>query len=302
MAVIKGDRVHSAESAELTEAAPDPSKAAQDYCRKVGFKFMGLVGSGAFKDTFHVKREDGGSLALKLYKAAPTDRSEREIAAMKRFDHPNVGRLLEVCEIEGVGGPQIVLIEEYLSGGSLASVMKRGLLPDRQLNDLAEKLTSVLCETHARGLVHRDIKPDNIMFRTPDGEPVLVDFGLVRDLSQSSLTQSWQMRGPGTPYFAAPEQLLNEKAMIDWRADQFGLGVTLSVAALGCHPFAEPGEVPHAVIAAVAERRRLAPVFISECKKRDLGVLERMVQPWPVSRFRLPSELLGAWTVRKGGT
>jgi hypothetical protein len=60
-----------------------------------------------------------------------------------------------------------------------------------------------------------------------DPTPALVDFGLVRDLSETSLTASWLPRGPGTPLFASPEQLNNEKALIDWRSDQFSIGVIL---------------------------------------------------------------------------
>jgi len=94
-------------------------------------------------------------------------------------------------------------------------------------------------------LVHRDIKPANIMFKEGLETPVLVDFGIVRDLAATSLTQTWSPIGPGTPFFASPEQLNNEKHLIDWRSDQFSLGVTLYFARTARHPYQlEMGSCP----------------------------------------------------------
>jgi len=76
------------------------------------------------------------------------------------------------------------------------------------------------------------------MFRSGSDNPVLVDFGLVRALDDSSITQSWLMMGPGTPYFASPEQLNNDKYLISWLSDQFSLALTTAFALTSRHPFA----------------------------------------------------------------
>src|SRR5207244_520254 len=84
------------------------------------------------------------------------------------------------------------------------------------------------------------------------GVPVIIDFGVVRDLADSSLTKTHLARGPGTPLYAPPEQLNNRKALIDWRSDQFSLGITLSYCAFGVHPYAQAGDVDTVVVDRVA--------------------------------------------------
>jgi len=134
------------------------------------------------------------------------------------------------------------------------------------------------------------------MFRDSGDTPVIVDFGLVRDLNATSVTASWAMRGPGTPYFASPEQLNNEKQMIDWRSDQFGLGVTLVIALTGRHPYGLLNDPADTIVTNVADRKALAPDVVAECRTQGWNVLVKMVQPWPVSRFRTPADLITALT------
>jgi serine/threonine protein kinase len=148
-------------------------------------------------------------------------------------------------------------------------------------------------------LVHRDIKPANILFRTAH-QPVLVDFGLVRDLRKSSVTVTWATCGPCTPLYASPEQLTNDKAIIGWRSDQFSLGVVLAFAALGMHPFARPGDDPAKTVLRVEAREGPSAEFIEAAGKADLQVLIQMVGNWPVERIRKPADLLKAWQGQKG--
>lgn len=143
--------------------------------------------------------------------------------------------------------------------------------------------------------MHRDIKPDNILFRADGVTPVIVDFGLVRDLVGTSLTQTWLMRGPGTPFFAPPEQLRNEKALIDWRSDQFSAGVVVALSAFGFHPYQEDGMSPAQTVERVAERGPQAGRFMDMAKRTGMLILIGMTAPWPVERFRTPDGLQRAW-------
>jgi serine/threonine protein kinase len=132
------------------------------------------------------------------------------------------------------------------------------------------------------------------MFRKNQPEPVLVDFGIVRDLSQTSLTASWWPSGPGTPFFSSPEQLTNDKHLIDWRSDQFAIGVIASLLLTGRHPYQVDPANPNAAVYAVSERRGPAPDFKPAMIEAGLPAIIQMVQPWPVQRFSSPDAALAA--------
>jgi serine/threonine protein kinase len=201
---------------------------AREVCTERDLSFGELVGSGAFKHTFRATAADGSYLALKIYKSTSA-RDAREVSALKRCNHSSIARLLDVGARVSNGTSYAYSLEEFLDGGTLTRRLAAGILDGKRLLDLGTPLISAVGHIADLGLVHRDLKPDNIMFRGADGPPVVVDFGLVRDLGEESLTKTWAGRGPGSPFFAAPEQLNNDKHLIDWRTDQFGLGVVLSI-------------------------------------------------------------------------
>jgi serine/threonine protein kinase len=130
------------------------------------------------------------------------------------------------------------------------------------------------------------------MFRENDYEPVLVDFGLVRDLASTSLTLTWLVQGPGTPFFASPEQLNNDKYLIDWRSDQFSVGIVLAMCLNGRHPFHEKGFTEMQTVEAVLGRRRCSEDFRSSAIAAGLSVLIKMVGVWPIQRFSEPNALI----------
>lgn len=270
-----------------------PQDVAIAICERNGYLFGGRAGEGSFKHTFRV--EVGGvPHALKLFKELPTERSSREIHAMIRCDHVNVGKLVAVDNISLNVGTVYYQIEEYLAGGTLTD--RIGRLDATAIAKLAAALSGALHHIGSHDLVHRDLKPDNIMFRDASNEhPVIVDFGLVRDLSATSLTATWQMRGPGSPFFAAPEQLNNEKELVKLWTDQFGLGVTLAYSLFQLHPYAQPGDSPAAVVARVADRQRPSDTFVAACVSTGLHALNRMVLPFPVQRYLTTNELINAW-------
>jgi serine/threonine protein kinase len=265
---------------------------ARAYCASTGFVFKERVGEGAFKETFQVTSRNGPA-ALKLYKqGARNERSDRELDALRRCSHPSIAVFYSVTEFLYQDTKYLVQTEEFCAGGTL---QKRAPLAVQDCLNIGAHLADALCHIASLNLVHRDIKPENIMFRKKnDTVPVIVDFGLVRNLGDTSITPSWLDRGPGTPYFAAPEQLNNDKPLIDWRCDQFSLGVTLAYLTLGFHPYAQNDD-PGQTVSLVANRSGPTRQFTDGAIQSGLPALTRMVSPWPVQRFRTPQMLKKGW-------
>lgn len=270
---------------------------AKDYCSVHGLAYEAAVGQGTFKETFRVRDVTENSVALKVFKPGfSSERILREADAMMKCSHPNIARLtgIEIHDYDGTS--YVIATEEYLAGGSLSDRLHNGcLLTADDTAALGAQLIDAVGHVAQHRMVHRDLKGDNVMFRDGGMSPVIVDFGLVRDLTQGSLTATWAMRGPGTPLFAPAEQLLNEKAMIDWRADQFSLGVLLSFAVFGFHPYSAIGDDPAIVVERVAVRQQPAQRFVTAANAAALESLTKMVAPYPVQRFRTPYDLAAAW-------
>ena len=268
---------------------------AHTICQQYHYVFVRPCDAGAFKKTFHVRDAANTDLALKLLvNAGNLDRVRREIAAHQACRHQNISRLLDVGSIDHEGHPLVYFVEEFISGGTLHARLQGGRLPRAEGKRLAIALCDALAHLEPQALVHRDIKPENIMYRA-DGTPVLVDLGLARHLNQTSLTQTWVPHGPGTPIYASPEQLVNDKYMIDWRADQFSLGITLSIALLDLHPYAGGGADFTEIVDRMSRREAPQPDFVNAAQAERLDLLVKMVDPWPIRRFARPEQLLTAW-------
>lgn len=265
------------------------------YCQKNSLTFKGYAGGGAFKAVYEVVDHNGKSYALKIVLSSGiSQRTKREIESVLRCNHKNICKVhkTDTCLMDGKDYP--LIIEDFLSGGTLSAFCNNnGLLSREQVSVIGINLTDVLAHLKELGLVHRDIKPDNILLRDSIFDPVLVDFGLVRDIKAASLTQTWALNGPGTPYFASPEQLNNDKSLIDWRSDQFSLGVVISLCYFGIHPYQQDGEHCYspATVEQVALRKQHGDKFISKAKQEKLPFLIRMTASWPIERYRDPQEL-----------
>ena len=213
------------------------SELALHICNSKGYELQKFIAAGAFKETYRI-RTSSSIAALKIFTPKNSiERTTREIDAMMRVRSSSIALLLDVGEVDFDGSSFSYFIEEYLEGGSLGDRIKERKITFKEAVEIGIDIGNALMETSKNSLVHRDIKPDNIMFRFNDAEAVLIDFGLVRNLNASSLTQTFQLQGPGTPLFSSPEQLNNNKELIDWRSDQFSLAVTLCYSLFGVHPF-----------------------------------------------------------------
>lgn len=268
---------------------------AADFCSANDFIFEGFVGAGAFKRAYKIVDSEGVPLALKIVDPATSsvDRTTREIEALQQCRSPRLSRYHSSGTLRTGDVSATYLIEEFFTEGTLSDALsKRQPLTPALTLQFGHALAEGVAELAARGLVHRDIKPDNIMFRKDDPIPVLTDFGLVRNLGRSSLTPSWQPQGPGTPMFSSPEQLNNEKILIGWRTDQFALGLVLALCLTGRHPFRTSGMSDYDAICAVADRKSPSPEFVETAKLHNIPQLITMIHPWPAGRFSTPQKLL----------
>ena len=270
---------------------------ARQICEQEGLTYGKPVGEGAFKQTFRVASPSGELQALKVYRpGASLVRAGREVEAMRRCTHPNIARILHVGTLSTVEGITSFSIEQFIPGGTLADRLREeGVIGRSESLRAGRILIEAVAHIASHKLVHRDIKPANVMLMGDRQTPVIVDFGMVRDLNAVSVTPTWAMQGPGTPLYAPPEQFQNQKELIDWRADQYSLGVLLSYCAFGFHPYEEEGALAEHVVERVSMRGEQTSRFRTAASRAGLSALIRMTEVWPVRRYRTPDNLVEAW-------
>ncbi len=162
-------------------------------------------------------------------------RFEQEFNAAHQINHPNVVKAIEYC---GAGSSPF-LVMEYVEGESLGQKIEReGAMEEDEAIRILAQVCQGLHRAHKHHLIHRDVKPDNIML-TVDGVAKLTDLGLVKD-ADNELNLTRTGRGLGTPHFMAPEQFRNAKNA-DIRCDVYSLGATLYMMLTGEVPFGKVG-------------------------------------------------------------
>lgn len=161
------------------------------------------------------------------------ERIAREVQLLKELTSPYYPRHYEF--IIDPADREFLIVEERLDASELRTASDR-FKDDASILALLRDLVRGLDEIWSRNVIHRDLKPENILV-TMDDEPRIIDLGIARFLDKTSLTFSAAPRGPATPVYAAPEQLLNRKPMIGVRTDFFLLGIVILELMLGHHPF-----------------------------------------------------------------
>lgn len=275
--------------------AREVEKAAVEFCAVRQLSFRKLLGRGAFKSAYLAVDDEGRPVAVKLaLLAGSPERLIRETRALQDCSHPGISKVESAELFQSDGITFWVVVEEFLPGGTLEQRLgTQGKIVASKVAHLGALLGDVLLHLNERRLVHRDIKPANILFRN-SGAPVLTDFGIVRMLDEPTLTRAFLPQGPGTPAYAAPEQLTNDKSLIDWRTDQFGLAVVLAECFLGHHPYQTPAIPIYEAISAVAARSPMPPENSQLLKMAGLQPLIKALSPWPIGRFRQPVQFVDA--------
>lgn len=164
------------------------------------------------------------------------ERAIREVEIAKNHAFEGTPQLFEALMLEEHGTPCLVIVEQYIKGFSLDKIIAQGTRYGlSEIVDFLEQAFRFVGRIAEAGIVHRDIKPGNII-KDDSGAYVFLDFGIARVLGATSLTQTGG-NGPNTPGYAAPEQFQNKKDEIDSRADLFSVGVVAYELLTGINPF-----------------------------------------------------------------
>jgi eukaryotic-like serine/threonine-protein kinase len=218
----------------MVAAMSQPSVRSDDVLKR--FPDAVHLKSGGQKSVFRARHPEHGGVVLKVGAVS----SPQNLARITR----EVNLLADIVSeyyprhfsFEELPGGRFLIIEEYINGIPLTDALTSFTDLPSCLRTL-EHLIKGLRQIWSRGAIHRDLKPDNIII-APSGTPRIIDLGIARLINGTSLTETIALMGPCTPIFAAPEQLTNRKTDIDFRADQFALGILLYLMITkGAHPF-----------------------------------------------------------------
>jgi eukaryotic-like serine/threonine-protein kinase len=261
------------------------------------YRVLDRLGRGGMGEVYVAEDTTlGRKVALKVLRpevAGAPDRRERfqrEARAVAALNHPNIVTLYSVEEAEG----ELFLTMELVQGESLREVLRHGPLPTPRIVALASQVCEGLCVAHTAGILHRDLKPDNLIVGAEDRLKIL-DFGLAKLLGAGSAVdpEAATLSSPGmtlgTAGYMAPEQALGKR--VDARADIFALGVVLYQMATGRAPF--EGATPVAILDHLLNRPPVPPERIHPGVPASLGaVIQKALEKDPARRQGSARELL----------
>ncbi|MBV9888611.1 MAG: protein kinase, partial [Acidobacteria bacterium] len=266
------------------------------------FEIVGRLGAGGMGEVYRAvdKRLDR-SVAIKILPAGFSTHTERllrfeqEAKSASALNHPNIVTIYEL----GHDGHSHYIAMELVAGKTLREMMKSGLIPTRQVLDIAAQVAEGLTKAHEAGITHRDLKPENVMV-TEDGLVKILDFGLAKlvdptsgsktNTNVSSDTTSLTTSGVvvGTVNYMSPEQA--EGVRTDFRADQFALGLVLYELITGRRPFIRR-TTAETLVAIMREQHEPIVAAQRDAPAPFCWVIERCLTKNPSGRFAATREL-----------
>ena len=258
------------------------------------YRILGLLGRGGMGEVYRAADLMlAQTVALKFLPQEACqntrllERFHGEVRVARLVSHPNVCRVFDIGEVEGM--PFISM--EYVDGEDLASLLTRiGRLPGDKALEAARKLCAGLAAAHDRGVIHRDLKPQNIMINKR-GDVVIMDFGLAAIADQLS---GAEVRN-GTPAYMSPEQL--KGAAVTSRSDLYALGLVLFELFTGKRPF-EARTLPQLIDMQESRQLPSMTTLVSDVDPAVEGVIRRCLDPDPLRR---PSNALSIAASLPGG-
>ncbi|HXZ06296.1 MAG TPA: protein kinase, partial [Ktedonobacteraceae bacterium] len=264
------------------------------------YRIIRQVGYGGMSTVFLAQDINlGRDVAVKVFWPRPGEtkdflrRFSREARVLAQLDHPNILPVYDYGEQDG----QAYLVMPYMSGGSLKDMLKiRHVLPPDEAIHLTTEMLNALQYAHERGLIHRDIKPGNMLFKS-DGKLMLCDFGLVKVISSETENKSpfktASETGPaitGTPEYMPPEQINGHPA---FASDIYSIGIVLYEMLTGIRPFTS-NNVMSVLMKQINEQPR-PPREINPTISADLQeVVLHAIEKDPERRYQRPGDFIQA--------
>jgi eukaryotic-like serine/threonine-protein kinase len=219
--------------------------------------------------------------------ASAKRRFEREARLASALDHPNICSVYDVGEIDGL----CYIVMQFIDGDTVKTLVRSGRLDDLSGLSIAIQVADALVAAHARGIVHRDIKPTNVIV-TPHGKAMVLDFGLAKMLvgddsvSGRAAVTDESMTGLGMPFgtvgYSSPEQISGDR--VDHRTDIFSLGVLLYEMVIGQPPFRGRHQI-EVLNAVLNDDPRPLPEFVAKRLPSLQAILGRALAKKPSDRY-----------------
>ena len=257
------------------------------------YQILEKVGDGGMAVVYRCRHrtaakaaEQGGDVAVKvMHPHLAQDegfqaRFEREARIGLELDHPGIVRVHDLVVDQG----RLGLVLEWIDGEPLDARLARGPMPVEEALECFEAIARAVGYAHEKTVVHRDIKPQNILL-SPQG-PKVVDFGIAKSAQQATLTRTGA--GIGTPWYMAPEQYVEAKG-VDGRADIYALGMVFAEMLTGALPW--PPELSEYE---VLRRKADGELTLDAVPERFHSVLQRCLEPDPENRWATTGVLIAA--------
>jgi len=213
------------------------------------------------------------------------ERFQREARTAAQLEHPNIIPIHRV----GEAGQVIYFAMRFVRGASLAAVLReRGTLPPAEIRRLLEEVGGALGYAARRGVVHRDIKPDNILREEESGRYLVSDFGIARSADASRLTEPGM--SVGTPHYMSPEQASGKP--LDGRSDIYSLGIVAYQCLVGHPPFEDGDSL--AVLYAHVHHPLPRPALATPEERAVFSIVQRMLAKDPNERFQTGDDVVHA--------
>jgi serine/threonine-protein kinase len=258
-----------------------------------GYQIISKLGAGAMAVVYKAKQINlDRVVAIKILpkrlsaNAEFVDRFQKEGKAAAKLNHPNIVQAIDVG-VEPGGFHYFVM--EYVEGVTVFDELEKGPYEESEALRLITQVAEALDHAHAKGFIHRDVKPKNIMV-TPDRKAKLADMGLAREKDDVASAEMEKGRAYGTPYYIAPEQIRGE-VDIDFRADIYSLGATLYHMVTGRVPF--DGATPTEVMRRHLKEELVPPDHIITTLSSGMSqVIEVMMRKKREERYKTTKDLL----------